>query len=66
MTARTSTRVVVLSTTAVVGSSRVEVLVVRGAAPSLRAAAKGCEAGEDMVLDLGTASVKAGRVRLLE
>jgi hypothetical protein len=65
MAARTSTQVVALSIMAGVGSNREEVLVVRGAAPSLRAAAKGCEAGEDMVLDLGTASVKAGRVRLL-
>jgi hypothetical protein len=65
MAARTSTQVVALSTTAVVGSSREEVSVVRGVAPSLRADAKDCEAGEDMVLDLDMASVEAGRVRLL-
>jgi hypothetical protein len=63
MAARISTQVVALSTTAVVGSSRE--VVVRGVAPSLRADAKDCEAGEDMVLDLDMASVEAGRVRLL-
>jgi hypothetical protein len=63
MAARISTQVVALSTTTVVGSSRE--VVVRGVAPSLRADAKDCEAGEDMVLDLDMASVEAGRVRLL-
>jgi hypothetical protein len=63
MAARISTQVVALSTTAVVGSSRE--VVVRGVAPSLRADAKDCEAGEDMVLDLDMASVEVGRARLL-
>jgi hypothetical protein len=63
--ARISTRVVVISTTAVVDSSRVEALVVRGEVPLLRAADKGCEAEAVKVLDLGTGSVEAGLVKLL-
>jgi hypothetical protein len=65
MAAKISTQVVDRSITAGVGSNREEVLVVRGVAPSLRADAMDCEAGEDMVLDLDMALVEAGRDRLL-
>jgi hypothetical protein len=63
MAARISTQVVALSITAGVDFNREE--VVRGAAPSLRADAMDCEAGEAMALDLVMALVEAGRARLL-
>jgi hypothetical protein len=62
--AKTSTLVVVISTTGGAGFSRVVDTELRGTELMVREVVKGCEAGADKVQDLGMVLLEAAQVRL--